>query len=76
MLGQWVCGSSSLVIRLNGDIGWIGWRGGRWWTIIGRFYALAHYMGFTDPRSLGMWNADRDYVAVGLKSANEGEDIW
>lgn len=33
-------------------------------------------MGFTDPASLCMRNADGDDVTVGLECADEGEDVW
>lgn len=33
-------------------------------------------MGFTDPTSLRMGNADGDDVTMGLEGANKGEDIW
>lgn len=33
-------------------------------------------MGFTDPTSLRVGNADGDDVTVGLEGTDKGEDVW
>lgn len=45
------------------------------WSEIGGFNRLAYHVRFAYPRSLSVWENNRDNVPSGLESLDEGVDV-